>query len=209
MLRTKKEASGAKVAPKKRGRPAGSKNKSKVTPVKRGRPVGSTNKPKEVAPAKKRGRPVGSSNKAKAVAQKPKVVSSAPVEDTPMGVPIPKKPNRGRPVGSKNTPQSDVPRVAYTLEPIRSFMEIMTKWGGLGYMVYQVSATSMELQAEDMPKAVQKYVNHCGKLPTRAILHERNEKLLPYLNAQAPDMEIGLVMGGTALWEMKLQVPKQ
>jgi len=207
MPRTKKEASGAKVAPKKRGRPAGSKNKSKVTPVKRGRPVGSTNKPKEVAPAKKRGRPVGSSNKAKAVAQKPKVVPSAPVEDTPMGVPIPKKPNRGRPVGSKNTPQPDVPRVAYTLEPIHGFMEIMKEHGDKGYMIYQVSATSMELTAEDMPKAVQKYKDAYGQLPKLVVLHERNEKLLPYLNAQVPNIVIGLTMGGTAMWEMKLQAP--
>ena len=207
MPRTKKEASSAKVAPKKQGRPAGSKNKSKVTPVKRGRPVGSTNKPKEVAPAKKRGRPVGSSNKAKAVAQKPKVVSSAPVEDTHMGISIPKNPNRGRPVGSKNTPQSDVPRVAYTLEPIHGFKEIMGEFGDKGYMIYQVSATSMELTAEDMPKAIQKYKNAYGKLPTRVILNEKNEKLLPYLNAQVLNIIVGLTMGGTAMWEMKLQVP--
>jgi len=207
MLRTKKEASGAKVAPKKRGRPAGSKNKSKVTPVKRGRPVGSTNKPKEVAPVKKHGRPVGSSNKTKAVAQKPEVVPSAPVEDTPMGVPIPKKPNRGRPVGSKNIHQPDIPKVDYALEPIRGFTEIMKEFGDKGYTIYQVSATSMELTAEDMPKAVQKYVDHCGKLPTRAILNERNEKLLPYLNAAAPDITIGLTKGGTALWEIQFQTP--
>ena len=50
MPRTKKETSDATLAPKKRGRPAGSRNKVKVAPVKRGRPVGSTNKPKEVAP---------------------------------------------------------------------------------------------------------------------------------------------------------------
>jgi len=209
MPRTEKETSNATLAPKKRGRPAGSKNKTKVTPVKRGRPVGSTNKPKEVAPAKKRGRPVGSSTKAKAVAQKPEVIPSAPVEDTPMGISIPQKPNRGRPVVSKNTSQPDVPSVSYTMEPIRGFMEIMKKWGDLGYMIYQISATSMELQAEDMPKAVQKYVNHWGKLPTRAILNEHNEKLIPYLNAAVPDIEIGLTKGGTALWEIQLQVPKQ
>ncbi len=67
--------------PKKRGRPAGSKNKPKdvapatevtKTPKKRGRPAGSKNKPKDVAPAtevtetpKKRGRPAGSKNKPK------------------------------------------------------------------------------------------------------------------------------------------------
>ena len=65
--------------PKKRGRPAGSKNKPKdtatevtETPKKRGRPAGSKNKPKDVSPTteltetpKKRGRPAGSKNKPK------------------------------------------------------------------------------------------------------------------------------------------------
>jgi len=188
MPRTKKETSDATLAPKKRGRPAGSKNKPKATPVKRGRPVGST-------------------NKTKVVAQKPEVIPSVPTEPTTIGTPIPKKPNRGRPVGSKNTHQPDIPKVAYTLEPIRGFMEIMQKFGNKGYMVYQVSATSMELQAEDMPKAVQKYMDSFGKLPTRVILHERNEKLLPYLNAEVPNVTVGLVTGGTSLWEMRLQVP--
>jgi len=203
---TKKETSNATLAPKKRGRPAGSKNKAKVTPVKRGRPVGSTNKPKEVAPAK-RGRPVGSTNKTKVVAQKPKVIPSVPIEPTTIGTPITQKPNRGRPVGSKNTHQPDIPKVAYTLEPIRGFMEIMQKSRDKGYMIYQVSATSMELTAEDMPKAVQKYKDAYGQLPKLVILHERNEKLLSYLNAQVPNIVVGLTMGGTALWEIKLQVP--
>lgn len=205
MPRTKKETSDATLAPKKRGRPAGSRNKVKVAPVKRGRPVGSTNKPKEVAPAK-RGRSVG---KTKVVAPViPEVIPSAPVEDTSMGVPIPKKPSRGRPVGSKNTPQPDVPRVTYTLEPIHGFMDIMKEFGAdKGFMVYQVSHRSMELNAEDMPKAVQKYKDAYGKLPIRVILHERNEKLLPYLHAQVPNIIVGLTMGGTALWEMKLQAP--
>ena len=67
---------GADQAPKKRGRPAGSKNKPKdiapatevtETPKKRGRPAGSKNKPKLSAPdaPKKRGRPTGSKNKSK------------------------------------------------------------------------------------------------------------------------------------------------
>jgi len=188
MLRTKKETSDATLAPKKRGRPAGSKNKPKATPVKRGRPV-------------------GSHNKTKAVAQKPKVVPSVPTPPITLDVPVPKTSKRGRPIGAKNIPQPDVPKVAYTLEPIRGFMEIMQKFGDKGYMVYQVSATSMELQAEDMPKAVQKYMDSFGKLPTRVILHERNEKLLPYLNAEVPDVTVGLVTGGTSLWEMRLQVP--
>ena len=65
------------VTPKKRGRPAGSKNKPKDVvpdaPKKRGRPAGSKNKPKDVAPAtetpKKRGRPTGSKNKPKTPTQ--------------------------------------------------------------------------------------------------------------------------------------------
>ena len=83
----------------------------------------------------------------------------------------------------------------------------MDKFGNKGYTIYQVSATSMELKAEDMPKAVQKYVDHYDTLPTRAILHERNEKLLPYLTAQVPNIEVGLTVGGTALWEILFQVP--
>ena len=58
-------------APKKRGRPKGSKNKPKDTPTevptepkKRGRPKGSKNKPKDTpTQPKKRGRPKGSKNK--------------------------------------------------------------------------------------------------------------------------------------------------
>ena len=205
MPRAKKETPGIVSVSKKRGRPAGSTNKPKTVSVKRGRPVGSTNKPKEPTKAK-RGRPVGSTNKTAPVI--PEVIPSAPVEDAPMGVPIPKKPSRGRPVGSKNTPQPDVPRVTYTLEPIRGFMDIMKEFGAdKGFMVYQVSHKSMELKAEDMPAAVQKYKDAYGKLPVRIILHERNEKLLPYLNAQVPNIVVGLVMGGTALWEIKLQAP--
>ena len=84
-------------APKKRGRPKGSKNKPKDTPTevpnepkKRGRPKGSKNKPKdtstEVPPEpKKRGRPKGSKNKPKDTSTHPK--------------------KRGRPKGSKNKTQ--------------------------------------------------------------------------------------------------------
>ncbi len=88
-------------APKKRGRPKGSKNKPKDTiqevptePKKRGRPKGSKNKVKDpplevTPPSKKRGRPKGSKNKTK---------------DTPTeGHTEPKK--RGRPKGSKNKTQ--------------------------------------------------------------------------------------------------------
>jgi len=135
------------------------------------------------------GRPRGSKNKPKEIIE---------VEPT-------KK--RGRPVGSKTVHQTDIPKVEYTLEPIRNFMEIMKTFGDKGYMIYQVSATSMELKAEDMPKAVQKYVELYGVLPTRVILHERNEKLLPYLNAEVPNIEAGLVIGGTALWELQFQAP--
>jgi len=102
---------GADQAPKKRGRPAGSKNKPKdiapatevtETPKKRGRPAGSKNKPKDVAPApevtetpKKRGRPAGSKNKPKDVAPATEVTET------------PKK--RGRPAGSKNKPKLSAP----------------------------------------------------------------------------------------------------
>ena len=92
--------------PKKRGRPAGSKNKPKdtatevtETPKKRGRPAGSKTKPKDVAPAtedtetpKKRGRPVGSKNKPKDVSPTTELTET------------PKK--RGRPTGSKNKPKT-------------------------------------------------------------------------------------------------------
>jgi len=199
MLHTQKETSDATLMLKKRGRPVGSKNKPKIASIKRGRPVGSTNKPKESTKAK-RGRPVGSLNKTKAI-------PAVPTKPTTIDIPVTQKSTRGRSVGSKNIHQSDVPQVAYTLEPIHGFNDLLHKWGDNGYMTYQVSATSMELKAEDMPKAVQKYVDRYGILPTRAILHERNEKLLPYLNAQVPDIEVGLTMGGTALWEIQFQIP--
>jgi hypothetical protein len=103
-------------APKKRGRPKGSKNKPKLTDSptatevvkakKRGRPKGSKNKPKltdspiatEEVKAKKRGRPKGSKNK-------------APLEVVPDA---PKK--RGRPKGSKNrSPAEPVTPRAWTV----------------------------------------------------------------------------------------------
>ena len=104
-------------AAKKRGRPAGSKNKAKAapksaaklnapkakleaaaTPKRRGRPKGSTNKSKVVEPKakeaaapKRRGRPPGSKNKAKSTVAK--AATTAP------------KRGRGRPKGSKNKPK--------------------------------------------------------------------------------------------------------
>lgn len=67
--------------PKRRGRPAGSKNKPKAAPA----------KVKTPAAPKKRGRPAGSKNKSKTMAVKP-----APS--------VPKR--RGRPPGSKNKPKT-------------------------------------------------------------------------------------------------------
>jgi len=197
----KKETPNTTLETKKRGRPTGSKNKPKVTPIKRGRPVSSTNKPKEVAPAK-RGRPAGSPNKTK-------IIPTIHIEPTILDIPVTKKSKREQPIGSTNIHQSEVPKIPYTMEPIRGFKEIMEKFGDKGYMIYQVSVTSMELKAEDMSKAVQKYVDAYSVLPTRAILNERNEKLLSYLNAQVPDIEVGLVTGGTALWELQFQSPKE
>lgn len=85
-------------APKKRGRPKGSKNKTKDVPQevpsepkKRGRPKGSKNNPKDASQEvpsepKKRGRPKGSPNKPK---ETPTEVSTEPKK-------------RGRPKGSLN-----------------------------------------------------------------------------------------------------------
>jgi len=109
-------------AAKKRGRPAGSKNKPKaaaqkpaptvkaetpVAPKRRGRPKGSKNKtsaPKTSTPKvavssapKRRGRPPGSKNKLKSTMVK----SVAKVETKPAA-----KRGRGRPKGSKNKPKS-------------------------------------------------------------------------------------------------------
>ena len=190
MTNIKKETSKTTLEPKKRGRPAGSKNKTKVKAVKHKKPISNTNKSKESSPIK-RGRPVGSHNKPKAITTKP----------------ITNMPKHEQQVNSKNDQQSDTPKVEYTLEPIRGNIEITKEFGFQSYMIYQVSKVSMELKAEDMPKAVQKYKDSYNELPTRAILHEHNEKLLPYLHAQAPGIAIGLTMGGTALWEIQFQIP--
>ena len=108
-------------APKTRGRPKGSTNKSKAAVTKtavtktapaspatkaptkrRGRPKGSKNKPKaevkaapvKTAAPKRRGRPPGSKNKPKAASAKTVQASAAP------------KRGRGRPKGSKNKPKT-------------------------------------------------------------------------------------------------------
>jgi len=123
-ISSKKEISSSKVTEKKvdkkRGRPAGSKNKPKVAvskkrdrlsgsknkvkvskvaeilPKKRGRPAGSKNKPKEivVVVAKRRGRPKGSKNKANDI----QTIISPLVDEK-----VTKR--RGRPKGSKNNPK--------------------------------------------------------------------------------------------------------
>ena len=103
-------------APKRRGRPKGSKNKAKadaanveaapmVAPKRRGRPKGSKNKAKPAvskaatSPAKsapkRRGRPPGAKNKPKTVEASSKTVANT----TP-------KRGRGRPKGSKNKPKA-------------------------------------------------------------------------------------------------------
>jgi len=198
-----KETSNTTLTPKKRGRPAGSKNKPKAQAIKRGRPVGSTNKPKE-STIVKRGRPAGNHTKPKVAV---KAVKTAPTKPTTLDTLAPTTSRRKQPITPRNTTQLDLPKVEYTLEPILGFKEIIKKFGDKGYMVYQVSNKSMELKAEDMAKAIQKYKDKYRQLPTRAILNEHNEKLLPYLNAEVPNIEIGLAVGGTASWEIQLQVP--
>ena len=64
----------------------------------------------------------------------------------------------------------------------------------------------MELLPEDMAKAIEKYHNKFHVISTRAILNYKNEKLLPYLYAQAPEIDCGLVPS-TATWEIKFQYP--
>ena len=102
-------------APKRRGRPKGSKNKVKaeavdVTPApkRRGRPKGSKNKAKtetvEVVDApKRRGRPKGSKNKPKRDVTK----ATTPTAKTAAA---PKR--RGRPPGSKNKPKAATAKTA-------------------------------------------------------------------------------------------------
>ena len=74
-----------------------------------------------------------------------------------------------------------------------------------GYISYS-NILSMELLPEDMEKVVEKFHNAFSVMPIRAILNYNNEKLLPYLYAQVPNLECGLVPG-TATWEIKFQVP--
>lgn len=89
-------------APKRRGRPKGSKNKTAAEPVvavkRRGRPPGSKNKSNATeavaAAPKRRGRPKGSKNKTKAASAAP----AANVTKTTR--------KRGRPKGSKNKPKT-------------------------------------------------------------------------------------------------------
>ena len=153
----------------------------------RGRPKGSKNKVKtqtiEVT-TPKRGRPPGSKNK----------VAPAPSVETPT------KRGRGRPVGSINVLKAD-----HVPEPIRGFSEVMTAFGKKGYLSY-CNIPKMELLPEDMEKAVEKFHNSFSTIPLRAILNYNNEKLLPYLYAQVPDIECGLTPS-TATWEIKFQVP--
>ena len=81
-------AAAAPSAPRKRGRPKGSKNTPEATITE-----ANATTPTEKAPAKRRGRPKGSKNK-------PKTAASA----TSLKTPVPKR--RGRPPGSKNKPKA-------------------------------------------------------------------------------------------------------
>ena len=114
---------------------------------------------------------------------------------------------RGRPVGSKNTPKVQVPPIAEpTIAPIYGFQNAMKTFGDGGYMVY-CNIPDMQLNPDDMIKAVEQYHVEFGQMPTRMILHKRNNHLLPYLYAQVGDVEVALIES-TALWEIKLQVPQ-
>ena len=64
----------------------------------------------------------------------------------------------------------------------------------------------MQLKPDDITKAIEKYHAGFSQMPRRVLLHERNKHLLPYLYAQVPDLEVGLVLN-TALWEINLQIP--
>lgn len=156
----------------------------------RGRPKGSKNKiktqPVEVTTTNQ-GRPPGSKNKKT-------VEEFTPKAETPT------RRGRGRPVGSINVLKTD-----YVPEPIRGFQEVIVAFGMKGYLTYN-NILRMELLPEDMEKAVEKFYNAFSIKPVRAILNFNNEKLLPYLYAQVPDLECGLV-NGTATWEIKFQVP--
>tara|TARA_R110002020_G_scaffold461438_1_gene680373 strand:- start:276 stop:692 length:417 start_codon:yes stop_codon:yes gene_type:complete len=134
-----------------------------------------------------KGRPKGSKNKPKEVIAEKK---------------------RGRPAGSKNTPKVILPPTAEsTVEPIHGFQDVMRAFGEQPYMAY-CNIPDMELKPDDMPKAVERYHTKFAQLPKRIILHERNEHLLPYLYAHVPELEAGLTRS-TAIWEMKLQIPRE
>ncbi len=107
---SKKEAVVAKETTGKRGRPAGSKNKTttkaatkvKASTGKRGRPAGSKNKTTKVKATKtagKRGRPAGSKNKTTKTASEVKATTG----------------KRGRPAGSKNKTEKKTAVVKTTI----------------------------------------------------------------------------------------------
>jgi len=135
-----------------------------------------------------RGRPTGSKNKVK------------------------EKKGRGRPAGSKNKeaktsePRVHVPAVHDFEEPLRGFQAISKEFG-LRELTGYYNTVKLELAKEDIPKAVEKYSNRFNKLPTKAILNSRNEKLLQYLHALVPNIRCGLA-DSTALWEITFQVPE-
>ena len=163
----------------------------------RGRPKGSTNKPKNVTDQKvesstaKQGRPLGSKNKTVT-----EVATSSATTPTKRG--------RGRPAGSVSIPMP--PRVEDFPEPIRGFQEVTMAFGEKRYTTY-CNTTAMEILPQDIEKAIEKYHNKFNQLPKRIILNNNNEKLLPFLHAQLPNLECGLTKGGTATWELQLQVP--
>ena len=134
-----------------------------------------------------KGRPKGSKNKPKEV------------------IPEPDTKKRGRPSGSKNIVLP--PKAEGTMEPIIGFQRVMQTFGELSYSIYS-NILDMELKPDDMSKAIEQYHKRFAVLPKRIILHERNQYLLPYLYVHVPDVEMGLTRT-TAIWEMKLQVPKE
>jgi len=172
-----------------RGRPKGSKNKSNNIST----PIAVTDA------SKQRGRPPGSKNKAKVVVPPP-------------SVPTPVKRGRGRPAASVTTPS--LPRAENFPEPLRGFQAVMAVFNpkpaeGMidkGYLIY-TCMPKMNLLPEDMAKAIEKYQTIFAQLPTRVILNQNNEKLLPFLHAQLPDLQCGLTLGGAAMWEIKFQIP--
>jgi len=131
-----------------------------------------------------KGRPKGSKNKPKEVVEK----------------------KRGRPIGSTNAPKVTLPPTAdYMIEPIYGFQEVMKAFGEHSYMNH-CNTVDMQLKPDDITKAIEKYHTGFAQMPRRVLLHERNKHLLPYLYAQVPDLEVGLVLN-TALWEINLQIP--